>query len=141
MSSFKIVESAPEKLKKGEYVVEAPNFRAEVAQCQRKKPRTNTLSRNYLREIVATIGDKYLGEDFDAIRQINITPYIDTPADTDEIVHNTVVKMFSVYYPKVFDAYIEHHLKNRPFGTELVYFTGNFGQTGKFTELGFHQAK
>lgn len=136
MAKYVLVNKAPTKLDKDCIVIGQPSFMEEIKQCIKKRPRTNTMTVNYLREIVATIGLKYAPETFNPLTDLNVAPYKGVPCETDEKTHEIVVKAFTKYYPAIFDQYVEYHLKRRPRGTKLIYFLGAHGQSSKFTQHG-----
>jgi hypothetical protein len=43
--------------------------------------------------------------------------------------------------PFFIDSFIDKQIKNRPNGTKLIYFLGNFNQTGPFTRNGIDEIK
>lgn len=121
MAKFVPVKEAPTELKKGEYVIDAPNFLPEIFQQRAKSPKTGLVARFHLRLVIDTIGQKYDPE--------NMTGWVvkshlfeGRPFKTDEEFNAIVVEALQMCYPQVFDKYLESKLKNRPSGTELVYF-------------------
>jgi hypothetical protein len=141
MAKFVIVDKAPKTLDKDCIVIDAPNFIPEIQACVKKKPRSKTMSVHYLREIVATIGLKYAPETFNALSDVNVTPYRGVPCETDEQTQAIVFKAFQKSYPEIFDLYVETKLKSRPRGTKLIYFTGTPGQSSAFTLNGIDSIK
>jgi len=139
MSKFVLVKKAPEVLEKHEYVVNEPSFMEEIKATARKRPKNKMLTVNYLRELIALIGGKYIGEEFSALTDINVSRYVGSPCDSEESVNAVLNKIFKTQYPKMFDKYIEFKLKSRPRGTTIIYFTGPGDQVGKFLEMGFQQ--
>ena len=136
---FVRVKTAPEQLQKGEFVIEAPSFLEEVMTCENKRPRNHVMSINYLREVVATIGFKYVGETFNPLTDVNISNYKGTPCEDTKQSHETIVRLFKEFYPRIFDAYVEYHIKRRPNGTNLIYFLGAPVQAVAFVNLGFEE--
>jgi hypothetical protein len=139
MSKFLITKNPPTTLEKNEFIISAPNFMPEIAACRLKKPKSNLLTANYLREVVAAIGLKYMGEDFDALRSLNISRYIGVPCDTEEQIHDTLVKAFVDQLPELLYAVVYHQFKQRPIGTSLIYYTGDSKYCTKLIELGLEQ--
>lgn len=136
---FVRVKLAPKVLQKGEYLIDEPNFLAEVQGCEKKRPRNHTMSINYLRELVAAVGSKYVGETFNALTDVNVSSFKGIPCENMEQAHEILVKLFKQCYPQIFDAYVEYHLKRRPNGTNLVYFYGAPAQAVAFVNLGFEE--
>lgn len=139
MSKFVRVKTAPTELKNGEYVISEPTFVPEITACARKKPRSKLMTINYLREIVATIGLKYAGEDFDAITDVNISRYVGTPVGTDVQVNEMVMKMFDKQYPEMLEKFVDYHLKQRPQGTKIIYFLGKPALATEFIKNGIDE--
>lgn len=136
MAKYVLVDKAPSKLDKDCIVIGRPNFMQEIKQCIKKKPRAGTMTVNYLREIVATIGLKYASETFNPLTDVNVALYKGVPCETDEKTHEIVVKAFSKCYPEIFDQFVEYYIKRRPRGTKLVYFLGSHSQSAKFDQHG-----
>lgn len=131
----------PESLSKDEYVVTAPNFVEEVRACSKKKPKNGLLSPNYLREIAAAIGDKYLNEDFNTLVEVNVSKYRGIPITDDKSVSDVAVKMMSKAIPDILDRYVDYHIKKRPLGCKVIYFLGDHLQTGAFSFNGIDEGK
>jgi len=141
MAKFVIVKESPKELEKNCFVIEAPNFLKEIKSCDSKKPKTKVLSSNYLRSLVGAVGDTYADEEFSAITSVTVSKFKGVPCETDEQVENALVALFSRDYPKMFDLYVNHHIKKRPHGTKLIYFLGDFKQSSMFFENGIDQIK
>lgn len=139
MTKFVRVKEKPEELESGCIVIEAPNFMEEILSCKAKKPKHNLITPNYLREICAAIGDRYGDENFNAMTSVNVTPYKGVKFENLEDVAKIVNRVISDNCPGFFDSYVDHHLKNRPTGTRLVYFLGDFKFTGPFTRNGIDE--
>lgn len=136
---FCFVKETPTDLDKDEYVINAPSFMDEVVACQKKKPRSNNMTANYIREIVQMIGVKYIGPDFSSITDVNISSFINSPCNSEIEAHESIMRLFKQQYPQMLDAYVKRHLKSRPFGTRFVYYLGSHDQAGVFLEHGFEQ--
>jgi len=126
-------------LQKGEYVINEPSFLDEVQLCERKRPRNHVMSINYLREVVAAIGFKYIGDTFNPITDVNVISAKGVPCETVEQSHEIIVKLFKQHFPRIFDAYVEYHVKRRPNGTNLIYFLGSPAQAVEFIKMGFDE--
>jgi hypothetical protein len=134
---FTVVKNAPTELEKDEYIINAPSFMEEVQSCRLKRPRSGIMTANYIREILQAIGSKYIGHDFSAATDINISNFINSPCENEEQAHASIMRILKQQYPQMLDAYIRYQLKQRPFGTRFVYYLGCNDQTGAFLELGF----
>lgn len=139
MAKFVRVTEAPESLEKDCIVIEAPNFKAEIKRCDAKKPRSGLLSPNYLREICAAVGDKYSDENFNALTSVNVSGYKGIPFSSVEDVEKVVNTILNKGCPELFDNYVDYHIKQRPHGTKLIYFLGDFVHTGSFTRNGIDE--
>lgn len=139
MSKFVCVNEAPKNLSKEEYVIEQANFFEEVKTCEKKKPRQGYMTNNYLREIAAAIGFKYLGEDFNPFSHVNATLFEGVPFSNNEEAAKIALDLFKKDCPQVFDKYLEFKIKNRPFGIKVIYFVGALQQAGVFFKNGFDQ--
>lgn len=139
MLKFVRVKTAPTELKKGEYVISEPNFVPEIAACKKKKPRSKIMTTNYLREIVATIGMKYADEDFNALIHVNISQYVGSPCGTDSQTNDVVVKLFEKQYPQMLDNFVSYHIKQRPHGTNTIYFLGRPYSVAPFIANGIEE--
>lgn len=136
---FVRVKKKPTELKSDEFIINSPSFIEDIKESLVKKPINNLMSVNYLRQLVSDIGTKYIGPDFDALTQVNVANFKGTPCDTPEIAHETIKNLFKQSYPKMFDAYIEYHIKHRPNGTRVVYYLGSGAYVEPFLRLGFEE--
>jgi len=125
MTKYVLVNKEPSKLDKDCIVIGEPDFISEIEKCFRKKPRSMSMSINYLREIVSTIGLKYASEDFNPLSSVNVSLYRGVPCTTDKETQAIVVQAFKKSYPEIFTQYVDYQIKNRPKGTKLIYFSGD----------------
>ena len=131
----------PDTLSKDEFVISAPTFVEEVKACTKKKPKNGQLSPNYMREIAAAIGDKYLNEDFNTLVDINVSRFRGIPIKDDEATSAAAVRMMSKSVPDILDRYVDYHIKKRPQGTKLIYFLGDHLFTDSFASNGIDELK
>lgn len=141
MSRYVLVDKAPKELDKDCIVIDKPSFIEEIRQCVKKKPRTGTMTTNYLREIISTIGLKYAKEGFNPLTDVVVAPYKGIPCETEEKIHDIVVKAFAKDYPEIFDDFVDAKLKSRPHGTKLIYFLGDHLHTSMFHLNGIDSIK
>lgn len=141
MAKFVKVKKAPENLTKDECVISAPEFLDEVKSCQRRAPKNRYTTSNYMRDIAAAIGDKYMTDDFNALMTVNTSRFRGLPFENAEDVNEIVKKMLTRSAPEVFDRYVDYHIKQRPLGAKLIYFLGDHSQTGAFTRNGIDEIK
>lgn len=139
MSRFVRVQLAPKYLQEGECVIHQPDFYQEIAACDSKRPRSGLLTPNYLREIVAVIGNKYVGEDFDAMRAVNVSQFRGVPCSSNVDLNKLLIKLFYEQYPQMMRLAVEYQLKSRPSGTKLIYFTGDSHLATVFVDNGLDE--
>lgn len=138
MAKFVIVDKAPEQLRKDEYVIEQPTFIEQISENAGKAPRTKLTATNHLRNIAGSIGFKY---DPEGLSAWTIRPHLfeGRKFETNEDLSKIVVEMLENQYPKIFDAYLDHQIKNRPTGCKLIYYVGPFSRTASFSKNGIDQ--
>lgn len=124
MTRYVYVSSEPNLVQKDEIVIRMPQFIDEIKECAAKKPRNGLSGPNYLREVVAKIGFRYLGQDFDPYI-INISNSVGIPIPDEVAVSKIVLGLFARYRPEIFEAYLDHQIKNRPRNTKLIWFVGD----------------
>lgn len=134
MSKFTIVKNPPKNLNKGEIIITGPNFLEQVEQNLRKEPRQKVTSLNHVREILNSIAQKY-DKDMDVMR-IKLVNYEGLPYQNNEELHNIIIRILESEYPAVLSKYVDYHLKRRPMGTKLVYYTSDLTSTTPFYDNG-----
>lgn len=139
MSRFLVVKTAPENLQEHEFVIGKPDFYEQINKSKTKKPKSSQMTVNYLREVIASIGQKYIGQDFDTLLSINVSKFIGVPCGTDKEVHDILIKAFEEQCPSILSSYIQHRFKQRPSRTNIIYYTWNPKYAGKFVEYGWEQ--
>lgn len=130
MAKFVVVKNKPKDLKKGEHVIERADFLPEIRQNSKNAARGGLTGVNHLRSIVGTIGKEYDPE----LTAYSIKPYLyeGRAYSSEEELSGIVVAMLREQYPKIFDRYLDKKIKERPFGTKLIYYVGDFLETGAF---------
>jgi hypothetical protein len=136
---FVRVKEAPAELRKDEYLINAPTFLDEVRACFNKRPRNEVMSINYLRELVAAVGAKYLPETFNAMTDVNVSQFKGTPCTSEVEANEILLKLFKREYPAALDAFVEYHIKKRPNGTKTILYLGTGDQSSVFLKLGFQE--
>jgi hypothetical protein len=131
----------PEKLSKEEFVIAAPNFLDEVKKCKGKMPKNGLTAPSILKELAATVADRYLSEDFNVLNDVNVSRFRGIKIENEEQLNNILVRMMLKNVPNIFDAYVDKHIKNRPFGCKLIYFLGDHLHTGSFNQNGIDELK
>lgn len=139
MSKFLIAKNPPIDLQEHEFVIGGPDFYSEIHQCKAKKPKSSQITINYIREVIAAVCQKYLGDDFDVMRSINVSKLVGVPCNTEKEVHDVLVKTFEKQCPKLLLEHVQHCFKQRPSGTNFIYYTGNPLYCTKLLESGWSQ--
>lgn len=134
MTKFVVVDKAPETLEKGELVISAPNFMEQVLANAKKQPRNGLIAVNHVREILQSIGVKYDPE-LNSMR-IKLAGYVGVPFKNNDELSAIIVRILKAEYPSVFEKALDYDLKNRPLGTKLIYYVGNFKGTTAFFKHG-----
>lgn len=134
MSKFVNVDKAPETLRKDEYVIESPTFLDEIKANAQKAPRGGTTGPNHLRYIVGSIGQRYDQN----LSAWTIKPHLfeGRKFSSDEELSAIILEMLRSQYPKIFDSYLNYKIQQRPNGTKLIYYVGNFTDTTAFFQNG-----
>ena len=139
MSNYVRVKEVPETLSREEFVIKAPHFYDFIEAARLKKPKNGITTVNYLRELVSAIGGKFIGEDFDALREVNVSYHKGRNFSSAEDVNAILIDLFNKHYPQMLDKYVEYHIINRPIGTKVIYFLGTPANASKFLEYGIHE--
>ena len=136
MTKYICVQSMSDlSLEKDECFIKTPDFVQDVIDCRYQRPNTNLLSPTYMRAIADYIGYKY-DPAFPGSGCMVVQDFNGVPFSSVEDIGKAVVKMFRKHYPKIFDANIDYQIKNRPFGTKLIYFVGDHLDSGMFAKNG-----
>ena len=134
MAKFTIVKAVPKELDKGTFVVQYPDFAAEIEANVRKSPKNGQTAVHHLREILGSIAEKY---DHDMnIMRVNLTNYIGLPFANTQELSAIVVRILEDQYPTIFGKYLDSALKARPMNTKLVYYVGNLTSATPFYSAG-----
>lgn len=135
MSKFVVVEKAPTQLGKGEVVLSTPNFVEQVAATINRggSLREQTVL-NQLRNILLAIQDKYQ-VDLN-VYKIPLSRYEGIAFDSVERLSDIIRGLLNNERPEAFEKILEYNIKNRPYGTKLVYYAGRLQDTGPFFKLG-----
>ena len=121
MSKFVVVKEAPKDLKKGEHVIDAPSFMREIALHRAKKPRNGLTGPHYIRMVVDSIAQAYDPENMSAY-SVKAHLYDGLKFSSDEEFNAIVVRALQNDCPGVFPKYLNNKIRNRPAGTQLVYY-------------------
>ena len=141
MAKFVKVDKLPENLGKDEFAICAPTFVDEVNVCYGRAPKNKLTTANFMRDIAARVGDRYLDENFNTLIHVNTSRFRGLPFESPEEVDAIAKRMLKKALPTIDDAYVDHHVKQRPHGTKLIYFLGDHTQTGSFSANGIDEIK
>jgi hypothetical protein len=120
MTKFLIVDEAPKELKKGEIVIDKPNFMEEIAQQKAKTPRNGITGLFHLRAITALIAQNYDPSEMTEY-SVKAHAFEGRPFSNDEELNNIIVEMIRINRPQVFTKYLDKKIKTRPVKTDLIY--------------------
>lgn len=131
MVKYVLVKEAPNNLRDGEYLITMPDFLEEIRLSSARNNRKTT-SASQLRSIANLIAINY-DKDFDVLRMLKAHDFEGIAFQDDEALSRIVLGMLEATRPEIFDKYIDHKIKTRPFGTKLIYFVGPHEKTTSFT--------
>ncbi len=134
MSKFASVKTAPASLRKGEIVIQEPDFLEQIKASAHKAAKKNITGNNHLRDILNGIRQKY-DEQLD-IFKVPLSQYEGLPFNDEKDLSRIITRMLKKECPGIFEKVLEYNVKNRPHGTKLIYYVGDFGDTGTFTRNG-----
>lgn len=140
MTKYVRVKSVPEELEKDEYVIPSPSFEAEIQSIIGRAPKNKTTSSNFLRDVAQVILDKYTDDKSTALT-INTTGFRHIPFEGVKDINEVVIRMFQKSKPEIFNHFVDYYIKQRPFGTKLIYFLGDHLLTQAFTQNGIDEIK
>ena len=140
MTKYVKVKSVPENLEKDEYVISSPSFEKEIESIIGRAPKNKTTSSNFLRDIAQVVLDKYTNDNSTALT-INTTGFRHIPFNGVKDINEVVIRMFQKSRPAIFNDIVDYHIKQRPFGTKLIYFLGDHLLTQAFTANGIDEIK
>jgi hypothetical protein len=134
MAKFVVVKQKPKELKKGECVIERASFLPEIRENAKNASRGGLTGVNHLRSIIGTIGKNYDLE----LTAYSVKPYAyeGRSYSSEEELNDIVVSLLREQYPIIFDRYLDKKIKERPFGTKLIYYVGDFLETAAFNMNG-----
>lgn len=137
MSKFVMVKTAPTALRKGETVLESPDFLEQIRACAHKAAKKNLTGLNHLRDILNAIQQKYEADL--NIFKIPLSQYEGLPFDNEEELSKIIIRLLKSECPIVFEKVLEYNIKNRPHGTKLIYYVGSFTDTSPFFRNGIDE--
>ena len=131
---FTVVKEEPKDLAKDTYIIKAPDFLEEIKSNKGREPRGGQTASTHLRYIVGTIGAKY----DPALGAYSVKPHLyeGRKYDSDAELSTVIVEMLQSQYPKIFESYLDHKIKQRPPNTKLIYFVGGYDHLSPFIANG-----
>lgn len=121
MSKFTVVEKVPEKLKDTDFVLYKPNFLEEVKASRLSNQSVSKITTvNHLRDILMIITGKY----DESINPYHITlnKYEGINVPTSEDIADVIVRIDRDNNLKLLEKALNLNIKNRPIGTEMIYY-------------------
>lgn len=134
MSKFVMVKAAPTNLRKGESVIQSPDFLEQIRANTHKASKKNLTGINHMRDILNAIQQKY--ETDLAIFKIPLSQYEGLPFSDEDDLSRIIIRLLKSERPDVFEKVLEYNIKNRPFGSKLIYYVGHLGDTSPFFRNG-----
>lgn len=134
MSKFVIVKKAPSTLGKGEVVIKSPDFLEEVEANIHKAAKKDRTGINHMRDILNSIQHKY--ETDLSIFKVPLSQYEGLAFTSSEELSKIIVNMLKKERPTIFEKALEYNIKNRPYGSKLIYYVGDLNETGPFFKQG-----
>lgn len=134
MSKFVSVKKAPITLRKGEIVLDSPDFLEQIAACAHKAAKKNLTGINHMRDILNAIQQKY--ETDLSIFKVPLSQYEGLPFTNNEDMSKIIIRMLKRERPAIFEKVLEYNIKNRPHGSKVIYYVGDYGDTGPFFRNG-----
>lgn len=140
MANYKLVKKAPEKLGSNEFVIEKPNFMEEIESTRGKRGVTNLTTASYLRDVFMAITDKY-DNTINPYRLV-LSKYTGLSYESDKDISNIVLKIIDDHKLPLIEKAVEHKIKNRPLGTELIYYVSDDSNgISAFIKMGINAAQ
>lgn len=132
MSKFIVVKKAPTSLRAGESVITAPDFMEQVQAFAHRGRGLTAI--NHMRDVLNAIQQKY--ETDLRIFKIPLSSYEGLAFSSTEDFSNIIVNLLKKERPEVFEKVLEYNIRNRPFGSKLIYYVGDLGDTQPFFRNG-----
>lgn len=137
MSKFVMVKAVPANLRKGEIAMRSPDFLEQIKASAHKAAKKNLTGINHLRDILNGIQQKY--ETDLNIFKVPLSQYEGLSFSDENDLSKIIVRMLKSERPVIFDKVLEYNIKNRPHGTKLIYYVGDFGDTSPFFRNGIDE--
>lgn len=137
MSKYAIVRTVPTTLRKGEVVIEPPKFLEQIRATAHKAAKKNLTGINHLRDLLNAIQQKF---EVDLnIFKVPFSQYEGLSFNNEIELSRIVVRMLKSERPEIFEKVLEYNIKNRPHGTKMIYYVGDFVDANPFFRNGIDQ--
>jgi hypothetical protein len=134
MSKFVSVKTVPATLRKDEVVLQSPDFLEQIRACAPRAAKNKITGLNHVRDILVAIQQKF---ELDLqILKIPLSQYEGLPFDDEKDLSGIIIRLLKKERPLAFEKVLEYNIKNRPYGAKLIYYVGDWGDTGAFTRNG-----
>jgi hypothetical protein len=121
MAKFAVVKEAPTTLNEGDYVINKPDFLAEIESQKRKAGRQKITGLTHLRMILDAIAQNYDPQNMTAY-SVRANLFEGRPYESDQDLNVIVNEMLRKDYPSIYLKYLDKKIKSRPKDTQLVYY-------------------
>lgn len=121
MSKFIVVKEAPTELKNGEYLIDHPSFKEQIALHKAKQPRNGLTGSHFIRMVADSIAQAYDPDNMTAY-SIKAHLYEGRSFSSDEDLDKIFVEAMRADCPQVFTKYLDAKIRNRPAKTDLVIY-------------------
>ena len=134
MSKFVSVRTAPTTLRKDEVVLQSPDFLEQIRACAHRAAKNHLTGINHMRDILNAIQQKH-EIDLQVIK-IPLSQYEGLEYKDEKDLSKIIIRMLKKERPLMFEKVLEYNIKHRPYGAKLIYYVGDWGDTGAFTRNG-----
>jgi len=134
MAKFVSVKTAPTTLRKDEVVLQSPDFLEQIRAASHRKSQRNLTALNHMRDILTLIQQKF--ETDLQILKIPLSQYEGLEFKDEKELSRIIIRLLKNERPLAFEKFLEYNIRNRPYGVKLIYYVGDWGDTGAFTRNG-----
>lgn len=134
MAKFVSVKTVPATLRKDEVVLQSPDFLEQIRACSHRAAKRNLTGINHIRDILTLIQQKY---EMDLqLLKIPFSLYEGLEYHDEKDLSRIIIRLLKKERPFAFEKVLEYNIKHRPYGAKLIYYVGDWGDTGAFTRNG-----
>ena len=134
MAKFVSVKTAPATLRKDEVLLQSPDFLEQIRACAHRAAKKNLTGLNHLRDILTLIQQKF--EVDLQLLKIPFSQYEGIEYKDEKDLSRIIIRLLKKERPLMFEKVLEYNIKHRPYGAKLIYYVGDWGDTGAFTRNG-----